>query len=125
MATSIDIVDLTTESSFEDFSDDEDRAAFGYNPALHRLFRYKIWNLKHNDPNVAILNLQGNNMPHTVCERIGIYLWSSKYIKNLQLDSCSLSYSKVSTNCLLYTNWHSYYIYAITNINYVIWYRFD
>ena len=60
MATNIDIVDLTTDSSSVYFSDDEDREVFGHNQSLLNLFKYKICKLKHNDPNVAILNLHGD-----------------------------------------------------------------
>ena len=102
MATNIDIVDLTTDSSTVYFSDNEDKEVFGLDKSLLKLFKYKICKLKHNDPNVAILNLRGD-IPLEVCERIGIYLWSSKYIKNLQLGSCSLTSSKVSTQLNYFT----------------------
>jgi hypothetical protein len=85
-------IDLTAKNypSLGDFSDDEDEIAFGANP---NLYRRKIWKLRHNDPNYCLVKFDRNELLSNVniCSRVGVYIWSSKHVKNPLLDHCSLT----------------------------------
>ena len=89
-------VDLTVNRGRPSaFSDDEDEVAFGIVWSSRKLYKRKIWRLKQNDPNFGLLNLRGTEVSDEICARIGIYLWQSKHIKNVLLQSCGLTGSKM------------------------------
>lgn len=78
------------------YSDDEDEAAFGIDHRLFRFYKHKIWKLKNNDPNFCLLQLSNCELlTDEVWSRIGVYLWSSKHMKNLSLVNCDLTDSKM------------------------------
>mmetsp|Transcript_11895 Transcript_11895/g.22004 ORF Transcript_11895/g.22004 Transcript_11895/m.22004 type:complete len:487 (-) Transcript_11895:112-1572(-) len=88
-------VDLTVKRGPSAFSDDEDGVAFGIDRSSRKLYKHKIWRLKQNDPNFGLLDLRGTEVSGEICARIGIYLWQSKHIKNVLLQSCGLTGSKM------------------------------
>lgn len=88
-------VDLTVSRTHSQFSDDEDAMAFGNNQSDRILYRQKIRKFKKNDPNLRILDLRGRPLTGDMCERVGIYLWSSKYIKNILLQNGHLTPDKM------------------------------
>lgn len=86
------VVDLTVGRDPVVF-DREDLWAFGGDQNSRKLYAHKIWKLKQNDPNFCVLNLSSWELSggDGICERIGVHLWQSKCIKNLQLVSCNLT----------------------------------
>lgn len=88
-----DFVDLTVTTSgpsLGEFSDDEDEIAFGASPEL---YKHKIWKLRHNDPNYCLVELDRKELwsNANTCSRVGIYFCSSRHVKNMLLNHCSLT----------------------------------
>jgi hypothetical protein len=75
------------------FSDDEDKEAFADKWSL---YKNEVWKLKHNDPYYCSVELRASDLSTLDrCARIGQYLCSSSYVKNINLDSCGLTDGKV------------------------------